>query len=201
MGKGLLLVVSGPAGSGKSTVNGIVCQTPGFVRAVSATSRAPRKGEADGVNYYYVSRERFEEMIEQDLFLEHTEFCTNYYGSLKSELEKINTGVNVIFEIEVEGAMNVRKLYPDAILIMLLPPSYSEQEKRLRGRNSETEESIANRLARTKVELEYLPNYDYIVYNETNGADRAAEQILAIARAEQSSVRRNPEAKEIYLAN
>ena len=202
MERGLLLIVSGPAGSGKSTVDGLLCQNPEFERSVSYTTRAPRKGEENGREYNFISEEEFLRLKDENALFEANYFCGHYYGSPRRRAEEVlASGRNFIMEIDVNGAMNMKKIYPEAVLIMLLPPSYSAQEKRLRGRGTEPEEKILARLARTKEELEFLPQYDYIVYNRENGAAEAAEEICAIVRAEKSSVRRNPAAKDDYLAN
>ena len=201
MEKGLLVVVSGPAGSGKGTVNRILMDLPDYAFSVSATTRAPRPGEVDGVNYHYISVEEFEKRIQADELLEYTKYCGNYYGTLKKETEAVlESGKNLILEIEVEGAMNVKRLCPDsAVLIMLLPPSYAVQEQRLRGRATETEDVILKRLERAKEEMEYLPQYDYVVYNYDGHAEDCAEQIRNIIRAEKSAVRHNREAKRKFF--
>ncbi len=200
MKQGLLIVVSGPAGSGKGTVNQLLLRSPEFAFSVSATTRAPRPGEVDGVNYHFISRADFDEYVRRGELLEYTEYCGNCYGTLKKETERVLAeGKNLILEIEVEGAMNIKKLCPDALLIMLLPPSYAAQEQRLRGRGTETEEKILARLARTKEELEYLSQYDYIVYNQDGGAEACAEDIRGILRAVNHSVRRNPDAKAEFF--
>ena len=134
--------------------------------------------------------------------LEYTRYCGNYYGTpLREAIEVMESGRNLILEIEVEGAQNVKRLYPEAVLIMLLPPSYAVQEARLRGRGTETEEKICERLNRTREELPLIGHYDYVVYNHDNGADRCAEDIRAIVRAEQSTVRRHPDAAVTYFQN
>ena len=201
MEKGLLVVISGPAGSGKGTVNRILMDLPDYAFSVSATTRAPRPGEVDGVNYHYISVEEFEKRIQADELLEYTKYCGNYYGTLKKETEAVlESGKNLILEIEVEGAMNVKRLCPDsAVLIMLLPPSYAVQEQRLRGRATETEDVILKRLERAKEEMEYLPQYDYVVYNYDGHAEDCAEQIRNIIRAEKSAMRHNPEAKRKFF--
>ncbi|MBQ1230292.1 MAG: guanylate kinase [Clostridia bacterium] len=200
MEKGLMLVVSGPAGSGKGTVNGRLSKMDGYAFSVSATTRAPRPGEVDGVNYHFISREEFEERIARGDMLEHTSYCGNYYGTpLKEALEVLEEGKNLILEIEVEGAMNVKRLYPEAVLIMLLPPTFAVQEWRLRHRGTETEEVIQRRLARTREELELLGEYDYIVYNRPDCAEDCVEDIRAIVRAERCSLRRHPNAKKAYF--
>ena len=200
MKKGLLVVVSGPAGSGKGTVNAHLINSGDFVYSVSATTRAPRPGECDGVNYYFISRESFEKRIADGEMLEYTEYCGNYYGTPKKEaLDVLEAGKNLILEIEVEGAMNVKREFPDAILIMLLPPSYAVQESRLRGRGTETEEKICARLERAREEVKLLPHYDYVVYNE-DGRDRdAAAMIAGIVESEKHRLSRNPHAVEDYF--
>ena len=200
MEKGLMIVISGPAGSGKGTVNAHLLATGDFVYSISATTRAPRPGEADGVNYYFVTREEFEKRIENGGMLEHTEYCGNYYGTPKKEaLEVIESGKNLILEIEVEGAMNVKRVCPDAVLIMLLPPSFAVQEQRLRSRGTETEEKILARLDRTREEVVMLPSYDYIVYNE-DGCDKlAAAEIEEIVHSEKRATKRHPGAVQSYF--
>ena len=200
MKKGLLIVVSGPAGSGKGTVNAKLLASPDYAFSVSATTRPPRPGEVNGKNYWYISREEFKERIARGEMLEYTEYCGNYYGTPRKEAEEVlASGKNLILEIEVEGAMNVKRLYPEAVLIMLLPPSFAVQEARLRGRATETEEKILARLAKTKEELQYLDAYDYLVVNREGGADECAEDIRAIVRAEKRSVKRIPNAKAEYF--
>ena len=152
MKKGLLIVVSGPAGSGKGTVNAKLLETGDFVFSVSATTRAPRPGERDGVNYYYISQEEFRRRIDAGEMLEYTQYSGIYYGTPLREAEAVmESGKNLILEIEVEGAMNVKAKYPDAVLILLLPPDFSTQEARLRGRGTETENKICERLAQTRM--------------------------------------------------
>ncbi len=202
MEHGLLIVVSGPAGSGKGTVNARLLESPDYAFSVSATTRAPRPGEVDGVNYHYITRAEFERRIADGEMLEYTEYCGNYYGTpLREALRVMESGRNLILEIEVEGALNVKRLYPDAVLIMLLPPSFSVQEQRLRGRGTETEESIRRRLARTREELPQLSRYDYVVYNRDGDVEACAEDIRAIVRAERNTTRRNPAAAEQYFCN
>ncbi len=202
MNKGLLIVVSGPAGSGKGTVNAHLLNSGEFVYSVSATTRAPRPGEVDGINYHFITKDEFKSRIERGDMLEYTEYCGNFYGTPKKEAEDVlASGKNLILEIEVEGAQNIKKKYPDAVLVLLLPPSYSVQEARLRGRGTETEEKIRLRLERAKEEISFANVYDYVVYNR-DGLDReAAEEIRAIVTAEKSSVSRNPHIAENYLNN
>lgn len=201
MEKGLMLVVSGPAGSGKGTVNGLLIKTGDYTLSVSATTRAPRVGEVDGVNYHYITKEEFLNKISSGEMLEYTEYCGNYYGTIKKEAEAIlETGKNLILEIEVEGAKNIKTKYPDAVLVLLLPPSYSIQEKRLRARGTETEDKILLRLKRAKEEVELAGLYDYVVYNHDGGAADAAAKIAAIVEAEKSSIKRNPDIIKNFFA-
>jgi guanylate kinase len=199
--KGILLVVSGPAGSGKGTVlKELMAKSGDFVYSVSATTRAPRPGEVNGVNYHYITSEDFEERIASGGMLEYTRYCDNYYGTPKKEAEEVlESGKNLILEIEVEGAENVKRLYPEAVLIMLLPPSFAVQEARLRGRGTETEEVIKKRLERTREELPRVSSYDYIVYNHDGGSGKSADDIIAIVRAEKLRRSRNPDAAEKYF--
>ena len=202
MQEGLLIVLSGPAGSGKGTVSQLLLRSPEFAFSVSATTRAPRPGEVDGMHYHFISVADFEERIRRGELLEYTNYCGNYYGTLRSEAEAILAGGrNLLLEIEVEGAANIRRLRPDAVLIMLLPPSFSVQEKRLRGRGTETEEKIRARLARSRAELDCLHLYDYMVLNRDNGAEDCAEDVRAIVRAERCAVRRHPGAAAAFFEN
>lgn len=202
MKQGLMIVISGPAGSGKGTVNRHLLATGDFVYSVSATTREPRDGEIDGVNYHFITREEFLARIDAGDMLEYTEYCGNFYGTPKKEAEEVlASGKNLILEIEVEGALNIKKRYPDAILILLLPPSFSVQEARLRGRATEKEEKILERLERTKEELLYAEQYDYVVYNH-DGLDReAAKEIEDILTAERATLRRNKGVADRYFAN
>ena len=198
--KGIMLVVSGPAGSGKGTVNAMLLKRDDFAFSVSATTRAARPGEVDGVNYHFITRESFLERIDSGDMLEYTEYCGNFYGTpLKEAEEVLRSGKNLILEIEVEGAMNVKRKYPNAVLVLLLPPSYSVQEARLRGRGTETEEKILLRLARAKEEVALADCYDYVVYNYDDKADEAAAHILSIVDAEKCSIKRNDRVADKYL--
>ena len=200
--KGLILVISGPAGSGKSTVNKYIRQNEDYVFSISRTTRYMRPGEVDGEDYYFVSRDYFLQKIEENDFLEHAEYCGEFYGTPKSLVyEKIEQGKNVILEIEVAGAMQVKERCPEAVLIMLLPPSYAVQESRLRGRGTEPEDKIQKRLAQTKKELPFADKYDYIVYNADGMSKEAADDIFAIVRAEKLSGKRQTDVAKKYFEN
>ncbi len=201
MSRGLLLVISGPAGSGKGTViKHLMEKEKDIAYSVSATTRAPRPGEVNGVNYHFISVDDFKLRIEQGGILEYTEYCGNFYGTPKKEAEEVlDAGKNLILEIEVEGAGNVKRLCPDAVLIMLLPPSHAEQERRLRGRGTEPEDKILARLAQAREEIKQLGIYDYIVYNQDGAAEDCAQDISSIIRAERLSRRRNPDAERKFL--
>lgn len=201
MKKGLLLIISGPAGSGKGTVLSLLLAgRDDFAYSVSMTTRPPRPGEVDGVNYHFVSHETFDRLAEQGGLLEFTRYCGNGYGTpCKQAEEVLASGRNLILEIEVDGAMQVKAKFPEAVSIMLLPPSYKVQEARLRGRGTETEEKIQARLAQTRREIPMLSQYDYLVRNAEGGAAQAASDLLAIVRAEQLKASRDPGAAERYF--
>lgn len=200
--RGLLIVISGPAGSGKGTVGAHLLATGQFVYSVSATTRSPRPGETDGVNYHFITKEEFLHRIEIGDMLEYTEYCGNMYGTPKKETDEIlASGKNLILEIEVEGAKHIKEKFPDSVLILLLPPSYSIQERRLRHRGTEPEAKIHERLARAREEVRSVPFYDYVVYNHDNKDNEAAEDILAIIKAEKHSTVRNKNVAEKYLNN
>lgn len=202
MEQGLMIVLSGPAGSGKSSVRSHLREHEDFVYSVSLTTRGPRPGETEGVDYRYVTTEAFEERIANKDLIEYTHYCGNYYGTpLHEAMEVINSGRNLILEIEVEGAQNIKRLYPNSVLIMLLPPSYSVQEARLRGRATEPEDKILARLARTREEVSLADRYDYVVYNYEGQAERCADDIRAIVRAEKCAIKRHPDVADTYFKN
>lgn len=184
MKKGTFFVLSGPSGSGKGTVlQEVLRKSDRIVYSVSATSRSPRAGEADGINYYFKSREEFETLIKADAFIEYTETYGNYYGTLKSEVEKaIENGKNIILEIDPVGARNVRAHYPDAVLMFLVAPDLEVLSSRLSGRGSESAETFKIRHDAALSEMENATLYDYVVVNDF--VERAADDILAIIRAE-----------------
>ena len=201
MNKGLMIVVSGPAGSGKGTVNAHLIATGDYRFSVSATTRAPRPGEIDGVNYHYITKEEFLARIDSGDMLEYTEYCGNYYGTPRKEAEEtLSLGKNLLLEIEVEGARNIKAKYPEAVLVLLLPPSHSVQEQRLRSRGTETEDKILLRLARAKEEIAFADCYDYVVYNHDGRDKEAAQEILSIVAAEKASLKRNPDVVKKFLS-
>ena len=198
--KGLLVVVSGPAGSGKGTVNGMLTQKDGYVFSVSATTRAPRPGEVDGVNYHFISREEFESRIERGEMLEYTEYCGNYYGTPKSPAERaIANGKHLLLEIEVDGAMQIKNAFPEAVLVMILPPNAKVHEYRLRTRGSDSEESIQKRLTRTKEELKFADKYDFILLNEDGKAEEVADAFELIALDKEDQICDRHSAVEHYF--
>lgn len=186
MRKGILFIISGPAGSGKGTVvQKLLSAHPDLKLSVSATTRAPRPGEINGVHYYYLSKEEFEERIKNSEMLEYTTYSQNYYGTPKKEvLEAMDKGIDVILEIEVDGAMQIKSMVEGSVAIMLTPPDSDVLESRLRGRGTETEDVIKWRLERAKEEIKLLPKYDYSVINEDNKSDECAELIYSIIKSE-----------------
>jgi len=184
--RGQLIVLSGPSGVGKSTVIAeLFAQRSNIYFSVSYTTRQPRVGEQDGVNYNFVSREEFERMIADDELLEYAEYVDNYYGtSMKLIQEKLDAGIDVLLDIEVQGAAKVRARCPDAIFI--IPPSFEELSRRLHRRNTDSEEVIAGRLAKARQEFREIPKYDYLVINDK--VANAVHEIEAILTAAECRV-------------
>ena len=175
-----IVVISGPSGCGKDTVvKKILSMDERFILSVSATTRQRRPIETDGVDYIFLTTEEFEAKLENNEFLEYTNYCGNYYGTLKSQIEqKVADGKVVVLVIEVEGAANVKKVYPDALTIFVAPPSLEELERRLRNRGTEGDDVIKQRLFKANEELGFKSSYDYIV--ENNFVEQCAESIINI---------------------
>ena len=186
--RGQLIVLSGPSGVGKSTVIAeLFSQRSNIYFSVSYTTRKPRVGEQDGVNYNFVSREEFERMIADDELLEYAEYVDNYYGtSIKLIREKLDAGIDVLLDIEVQGAAKVRARCPDALFIFIIPPSFEELSRRLHRRNTDSEDVIAGRLAKARQEFREIPKYDYLVINDK--VANAVHEIEAILTAAECRV-------------
>ena len=183
MSKGRLIVFSAPSGCGKGTMLREILRDENFYISVSATTREPREGEVDGVDYHFISREEFQNLIDNNGMLEYAEYCDNLYGTpVKEVREQLDKGRNVILEIEVKGAMKIRKLCPEALFIFVVPPSLKELDRRLRKRGTETEEVIIQRVERAAEEIPYAVKYDYIIVND--GLEEAVEDFRSIVRAE-----------------
>ncbi|WP_297281087.1 guanylate kinase [uncultured Anaerococcus sp.] len=181
MKKGFLLVISGPSGVGKGTVlHDLMNTQKNLVYSVSATTREKRDGEIEGVSYFYKSHEEFKQMIDADQFLEYAHVHNNYYGTPKEFVEnEINDGKIVVLEIDVQGAVNVKKNTDNAVFIFLAPPSLSELKNRIVGRGTETENDINLRMKNARKELEYIKNYDYLVINDhINTAINSVNEII-----------------------
>ncbi|MCC5893084.1 MULTISPECIES: guanylate kinase [unclassified Exiguobacterium] len=183
--RGLLIVLSGPSGVGKGTVCRVLREEEdnNLQYSVSATTRKPREGEVEGVHYFFKTREQFEDMIEHDQLLEHAEFVGNYYGTpVEWVRETLEGGKDVILEIEVQGAFQVKERFPEAVFLFLAPPSLQELRNRLVGRGTESEEVIKQRLLVAREEIELMDAYDYVVTNDE--VEKAIDRIKAIVTAE-----------------
>lgn len=191
--KGLLIVLSGPSGCGKGTIlKELVAEREDLFLSVSATTRSPRPGEEDGVHYRFLTKQVFESLIETDGMLEYACYCDNYYGTPREMVEQqCSAGKNVILEIEVQGAMQIRKKYPDAVLVFVLPPSMEELKSRLIGRQTESAAVVDARLIKACEEMQSAKDYDYIVVNDTIA--EAVSRLSAIITAESCSEKRMKE--------
>jgi guanylate kinase len=191
MSKGLLIILSGPSGVGKGTVcTALRPKMPHLVYSVSATTRSPRAGEEDGVNYFFKSREQFVSMIEEDQLLEYAEYVGNYYGTPRDFVERtLDSGKDIILEIEVQGALKVKEKFPEGIFVFLLPPSMDELKDRIRGRGTEHPDVINHRMSVAEDEINLMRHYDYAVVNDE--IDLACKRIESIIIAEHCKIRGN----------
>ena len=187
MNKGRLIVFSAPSGCGKGTMLEEILKDKSFALSVSATTRAPREGEKDGVNYHFLTREDFEQRIADGKFIEHAEYCQNLYGTLVSEVDgRLEQGLNVILEIEPQGAMKIREKRPDAVFIFVVPPSINELRRRLKKRGTETDEVIEERVSKATWEVSQAEKYDYVIVNDA--LEDAISDFFAVIRGEQLKV-------------
>ncbi|TCT26828.1 guanylate kinase [Melghiribacillus thermohalophilus] len=182
--KGILFVLSGPSGVGKGTVRKALFEKATNLQySISVTTRNPREGEKDGVDYFFKTKEEFQNMIEQNQLLEWAEYVGNYYGTPKEYVqETLDKGKDVFLEIEVQGAMKVKKNFPEGVFIFLIPPSLEELKNRIINRGTETEELVTNRLLAAREEIEMMDAYDYVVVNDE--VEKAVEKILSIVQSE-----------------
>lgn len=183
MSKGRLIVFSAPSGCGKGTMLKEILKDESFYLSVSATTRSPREGEIDGVDYHFITRDEFRQRIDSSGMLEYAEYCGNYYGTpLKEVNEELEKGRYVVLEIEVKGAMKIRELCPDALFVFAVPPSLAELERRLRKRNTESDEVIRQRVARAAEEISYASSYDYVIVNDA--LEDALDDFRTVIKAE-----------------
>ncbi len=195
--QGVLLIISGPSGAGKGTVVEQLYREDDFSLSISATTRKPREYEKDGVHYFFHTKEEFERMRDRSELLEWAEFCGNYYGTPRKYVtEQLMAGRNVILEIEVQGALQVKEIYPDGVLIFLVPPNLEELGNRLTKRGTEDKETINRRLRRALEEMELVERYDYLVINDT--VAQAAGDIFTIVAAEKMKCSRNKDIQRIF---
>nr|WP_279237171.1 guanylate kinase [Alkaliphilus pronyensis] len=190
MGKGLLIVISGPSGAGKGTIcKRLLEKNPQIMASISATTRAPRSGEEEGVNYFFIDHNRFKNMINNDQLLEYAEVYGNYYGTPKKYvIENLEKGNDVLLEIDIEGALQIKEKFAEGIFVFILPPSLQELKSRIINRGTETEEDINTRYGSARGEINQVIKYDYVVINDD--VERARADIEAIIRAENCKVLR-----------
>lgn len=190
MNKGLLFVISGPSGAGKGTIYSQIIEKTGIKRSVSVTTRPPRDGEVEGVNYFFRTEEQYQQMIAAGDFLETAEVYKNFYGTPKAPVfENLNNGYDVLFEVDIHGVKSIKKKYPEAIAIFVMTPDFETLEKRLRARRSETDDSLKTRLGSARRELSEYKMFDYIVFNDE--IEPAVEEVLDIITAEKRKIKNN----------
>ncbi|MBO4890837.1 MAG: guanylate kinase [Lachnospiraceae bacterium] len=189
--KGVLVILSGFAGSGKGTIiRELLAKYDNYALSVSATTRAPREGEVEGVHYFFKTEEEFKDMIAKGELLEYANYVGNYYGTPRAYVkDQLSQGKNVILEIETEGALSIKREYPDAVLVFVMPPSVDEIYNRLKGRGTETEEVIAKRMKKAGVEISVVDRYDYLMINDV--LSESVEAFNAIVTSQQMTVSRN----------
>ncbi|WP_416198099.1 MAG: guanylate kinase [Sporanaerobacter sp.] len=200
MEEGLLVVVSGPSGCGKGTIcKELLGRNKDIIISISATTRKPRNGEVEGVNYFFIDKEQFDAMVQNDEFIEYANVHGNFYGTPKKfVLDKLKNGENILLEIDVQGAIQIKKMYPEAILIFIVPPSMEELKNRIVGRGTESESDIEKRYENAFKELEYIKEYEYMVINDEVIA--AVEKIESIIMAEKCKTIRQKELIKKILA-
>lgn len=188
--RGLLIVISGPSGAGKGTLcKALLKKNPDLKLSVSMTTRSPRQGEVDGVNYFFVEKQKFEEMVESGGFLEYAKVYDNYYGTPRSYVEEmLSKGNDVILEIDIQGALKVKEIFKEGVFIFIMPPSMEELKNRIKKRGSETEESLLKRFKSAFVEINYVSKYNYMVVNDT--IENAVVKLESIIVAEKCRVDR-----------
>ena len=192
MNKGRLIVFSAPSGCGKGTMLEQILKNEDFCVSVSATTRSPREGEQDGVNYYFISKDEFIQRIGEGKFLEYAEYCGNFYGTPMDKVnEMLEKGKNVILEIEVQGAVKVMQKRPDALSVFIAPPSINVLRRRLHKRGTETDEVIEQRIAQASNEVALAAKYDYIIVNDA--LEDAVDDFFHVVRAEQLRADKRPE--------
>lgn len=183
MNKGRLIVLSAPSGCGKGTILAEILKDDRIYCSVSTTTRSPREGEIDGVSYYFITHEQFEENIDSGKMLEYAEYCDNYYGTLIDEVDsRLNKGIDVILEIEVQGAFKVKSVRPEAVMVFVIPPSIGELRRRLLKRGTEGEDVIEKRVAKAAEEIPNAAKYDYIIVNDA--LEDAVDDFRAVIKAE-----------------
>ena len=188
--KGAFIVISGPSGVGKNTIADILIDRGYGIYSVSVTTRGIREGEVHGKDYFFVSQEEFDKNIEEDNFLEYAQYGDNYYGTLKSYVfDNLDNGTNVIAVVDIQGGVNIEKIFPEAVLIFIMPPSFEELEKRLRDRGTDSEDAILKRLDIAKKEMDFSSHYDYLVINNT--VDETVTEIINIIDREVIKINEN----------